>query len=178
MHITAESQRYRDLLNHRDEDLRQLRETNSLLTLDLKKWEDEQAHWHNQIKALEGELVAAQVTQATLDEQKSENLLLKETIDRLKFEISEMRVNASNAAAGSGLASAKGSISRSLGAELADKMKDTMWDMSEEPAHVEQEPEPEVSEDDDTEDEDVVETIITRTKRVCSLGYESGTYSG
>lgn len=124
-----------------------------------------------QINSMHEELLAAQQTTAALDEQKHENLLLKETIDRMRFEMDEMRTNASGAGAGGGgTGSVKGSVSKSLGAELLSKMKqlgDDNWGMEDEGQDEHQdELSAELEDGGDTEDEDVIQTIITRTKRV------------
>ena len=120
---------------------------------------------------LEQDLGIAQQAQASLDEQKHQNLMLKETIDRMRFDMDELRAGlASNASAtGSGAGSAPSSVSRSLGAELLGKLTDGGgW--------LDEEDEGDSAETlrvlgiegggDDTEDEDVVQTIITRTKKV------------
>lgn len=138
--------------------------------MEAKKWEDELAQWQIQVKALEDELDAAHKVQEALDKQKLENMVLKETIERMRFEMDEMRQAAASGHAASGPASAKASISRSLGAELAGKMRETDWEEEADAGEVEaalQEPlEVEVREEEDTEGEDVIQTIITRTKRV------------
>ncbi|KAI0342594.1 hypothetical protein BDW22DRAFT_1357031 [Trametopsis cervina] len=160
----AESQRQRSLLTDRDKDMHALRATNELQALDIKKWADEHVQWQLQTKHLEEELAAAQRVQAELEEQKHENLMLKETIDRMKYEMEEMRQASSTGQAGSGLASSRNSISRSLGAELASQMSGADWDAEEETDEAEEQ-ETSVLEDEDTESEDIVQTIITRTKR-------------
>lgn len=104
-----------------------------------------------------------------LDEQKQENLLLKETIDRLRFEMDEMRASASAAVpgAGSGTSSATNTMSKSLGAELAGKMK---WmDEDEGAEDLSSDTSTTVEDEDETageEEEDVIQTIITKRKRV------------
>lgn len=100
-----------------------LRDQNSLQAVELRKWEDEQNQWQMQVKQLEEELVAGQNAQRSLDEQKQENLVLKETIDRMRFDLDEMRQAATSGHASTGQLSAKNSLSRSLGAELASKMQ-------------------------------------------------------
>ncbi|EKM49209.1 uncharacterized protein PHACADRAFT_214467 [Phanerochaete carnosa HHB-10118-sp] len=160
-----ESQRYREIVVGRDNDIQQFKESHALQTLELKKWEDEQAHWLEQMRGLQEELAAAQKTAAALDEQKQDNMMLKEVIDRLRFELEEMRTTAHSGLSTGGTASGKGTISKSLGAELLKKLESGMWGDEEKPeGTVEQEQEE--SEDEDTEGEDVVQqTIITRTKR-------------
>ena len=142
----------------------------NLQALDLKKWESEHTQWQSQVIRLEEELERVHHTQLELDHQKQENLALKETIDRLKYEMEEMRQSTSAGPASIGSFSAKNSISRSLGAELASQMKDINWDAQDDVEEAE-EVEREVLEDEDTEGEEFVQTIITRTKKasVCSL---------
>ncbi|KZT67427.1 hypothetical protein DAEQUDRAFT_391530 [Daedalea quercina L-15889] len=167
----AESERYRNTLRRRDEEIKDYKEAASLQQIEAAKWAREQANYEERIAFIESELSVAQQAQAQLDEQKQENMMLKETIDRMRFDMDEMRNSASSNAnqGGSGAASVRGSVSRSLGAELLSKMKDLKDD-------VELEEEEEVAdesivspgvEDHDTEgEEDLVETIITtRTKR-------------
>lgn len=100
--------------------------------------------------------------------------MLKETIDRMRFEMDELRT-AVVGGGGSGAPSIKGSVSRSLGAELL-KMNSGEWDRDQ--GHVEEhehdplyhghEHEEDVHSDEEETDEgeDVIQTIITRTKRV------------
>ncbi|TBU62721.1 hypothetical protein BD310DRAFT_974124 [Dichomitus squalens] len=165
----SESERYRNVLRRRDQEIKDLQEAAQLHSVEVQKWLREQANYEERIAILEGELSIAQQAHAQLDEQKQENMMLKETIDRMRFDMDELRNSAhSLEKGGSGTASAHGSVSKSLGAELLSKMKDGNWEMEEE--EVESEPnslEIEVTpEDDETESEDYVQTIITRTKRV------------
>ena len=104
--------------------------------------------------------------------------MLKETIDRMRFDMDEMRNNAASAssAAGGGPGSAAGSMSKSLGAELLGKMGDGEWDEVKARGRIELEEETgsesevtvveTASDGEETEGEDVVQTIITRKKRV------------
>jgi hypothetical protein len=158
--------------------------------LESNKWAREQQGYEDRIANLEEELGVAQGVYVQLDEQKQENMLLKETIDRMRYEMDEMRANAAlGLPPGSTGGSGPGTLSKTLGAELLGKMK---WDGEEAEegddegaGEVEETVEegsslevPERSEDEsnasvtaveeeDTEDEDVIQTIITRKKRVC-----------
>lgn len=140
--------------------------------LEAQRWETLRQNFEAQISALHDELDIAQATAAALDEQKQENLLLKETIDRMRFEMDEMRTNASGGQGNGGTGSVRGSVSKSLGAELMSKMKqlgDEGWGDDENAQDNQNEDLEETSGLDDgdhTEGEDVVETIITRTMRV------------
>ncbi|KAJ3556586.1 hypothetical protein NP233_g11944 [Leucocoprinus birnbaumii] len=165
------------------------RETTSLHELESNKWAREQQSYEECIVHLEEELDVAQGVYVQLDEQKQENILLKETIDRMRFEMDEMRANAAlclppgGACGGSG----PGTSSKTFGAELTGKMQ---WDSegeegdgehdvnrdadesAEEWTSMEVERSEDASnasitsveEDEDTEDEDVIQTIITRKK--------------
>jgi hypothetical protein len=83
----------------------------------------------------------------------------------MRYEIDEMRDNATINVVGSGQSSAANSISKSLGAELAGKMK---WDEDEETVDAETSSDTLLEEEESTEgeEEDVIQTIITRKKRV------------
>ncbi|RPD60129.1 hypothetical protein L227DRAFT_107788 [Lentinus tigrinus ALCF2SS1-6] len=168
----SESERYRNTLRRRDQEIKDMQEAANLHSLEAQKWLREQATYEERIAILEGELNIAQQAQAQLDEQKQENMMLKETIDRMRFDMDELRNSANSldkGGTGSGTASAHGSVSKSLGAELLSKMNGK-WDMDDEEVEEEQSSvEIEVTPDEeDTESEDYVQTIITRTKRVAS----------
>lgn len=119
--------------------------------------------YEERILLLERDLEVLSIAQAQLEEQKQQNLFLKETIDRVRYEMDEMRNAAPGNIAGGGLSSAANTISKSLGAELMGKMK---FDMDSD----EEEGDTAVEDDDKTEgedeEEDVVQTIITKRKRV------------
>lgn len=169
-----ESEDLRNTLRRKDEEIRSFREALSLQQIETNKYLKENEAYEERIILLEQDLGIAQQTQASLDEQKHQNLMLKETIDRMRFDMDELRAGlASNAsAAGSGTNSAPSSVSRSLGAELLSKLTDDGgW--------LDNEDEGDSAETlrvlgiegggDDTEDEDIVQTIITRTKKVGQL---------
>ncbi|KAG5637957.1 hypothetical protein H0H81_002485 [Sphagnurus paluster] len=160
------SERYRDDLRQREELIRNLREAAALHDMENAKWSKEHESYEARIVLLEEELSVAQQAHAQLDEQKQENLLLKETIDRMRFDMDEMRISAV-VATGSGPSSAMNSMSKSLGAELLGKMKGG-WGMDDEEDEVEHQLSNvtiEMDEDEETEGEDVIQTIITRKKR-------------
>ncbi|KAG6917717.1 hypothetical protein DXG01_001368 [Tephrocybe rancida] len=164
------SERYRDELRQREETIRSMREAAGLHEVEREKSTKERESYEARIAHLEDELSIAQQAHAQLDEQKQENMLLKETIDRMRFDMDEMRNNAVVATGGSGRSSVANTLSKSLGAELMGKMKGG-WGMddAEDESAVEDElldeSSVEVDDGDDTEGEDVIQTIITRTKR-------------
>lgn len=176
--ITDESERYRDLLRRRDEEIKVIKEQTDMTVLEAQKLASVAATYEAQIEALHQELESAQQAVSALDEQKQENMFLKETIDRMRYDMDEMRTS-SGGGPGSGAASIRGSVSKSLGAELLGKMK---WQSEEDVEYVTSDPEDRLSDEeeeeieeivggDETESEDVIQTIITRTKRVGVFGH-------
>ena len=140
--------------------------------METSKFLKENETYEERIVLLEQDLALAQQAQTSLDEQKQENLMLKETIDRMRFDMDELRATlTSNAAGSSGTSSTPGSVSRSLGAELLSRMKDDSgWiDVDDEDAADSAATLKElgIENDGNTDDEDIVQTIITRKKKVC-----------
>jgi hypothetical protein len=119
--------------------------------------------YEERIALLERDLEVLSIAQAQLDEQKQQNLFLKETIDRVRYEMDEMRNAAPGNIAGSGLSSAANTISKSLGAELMGKMK---FDIDSDDEGGDTAVEDEDKTEGEEEEEDVVQTIITKRKRV------------
>ncbi|KAF8440472.1 hypothetical protein L210DRAFT_859486, partial [Boletus edulis BED1] len=164
----AESERYRNTLRRRDQELKDLQDISALQALEVQKYLREHDSYEERLAQLEAELAHAQQAYAQLDEQKQENLMLKETIDRMRFEMDEMRnLNAMGAGSGSGTGSASGSVGKSLGAELMGKMGG-QWGMDGEEEDEEEglDLDGEDGQDTEGEEEDVIQTIITRKKRV------------
>ncbi|KAJ6561752.1 hypothetical protein B0H19DRAFT_944035, partial [Mycena capillaripes] len=170
----ARAEKYRDDLRDREETVRTLREAAGLTQIEIARYAKEHEVYEDRILHLEQEIAVAQQAHAQLDEQKQENMLLKETIDRMRFDLDEMRnSNAGTAGGSSGQSSAANTVSKSLGQELLGKMGKGWGGMeseSEEDAEEEEEVGAGASsgtpgDDDDTEGEDVIQTIITRKKR-------------
>ncbi|KAF7312716.1 hypothetical protein MIND_00286400 [Mycena indigotica] len=159
--------KYRDEIRERDASTRDRNNESEALNQDIRKLKVDAEIYETRIAQLEEELAAAQQAHIQLDEQKQENMLLKETIDRMRFDLDEMRSNNASAVAGgsSGHSSAANTISKSLGAELL-KMKGGWNDEpEEEAADVPASTSSPNEDDEDTEGEDVIQTIITRKKR-------------
>ncbi|KAH7921586.1 hypothetical protein BV22DRAFT_1122039 [Leucogyrophana mollusca] len=170
----AESERYRNHLRRRDESIKDYADAAALHVLEAAKWDREHERYEERLAHAAGELAVAQQAHAQLDEQKQENLMLKETIDRMRYDMDEMRSAASavgGGGPGSGASSAANSMSKSLGAELMGKMGAAGWGMEDEGEEEDAEEggaeEGEESEGEGTEgeEEDVIQTIITRKKR-------------
>ena len=102
--------------------MRTLRESAALQEVESLKYAKEHENYEPRILQLETDLSIAQQAHEQLDEQKHENMLLKETIDRMRFDMDEMR-NAAVGGLGYGVpGSAPGSASKSLAAEMLGKM--------------------------------------------------------
>jgi len=106
------------------------------------------------VKRLEAELATARRAESVLETQKQENLQLKETIDRMRFDLDEARAVASNASkgghgqTGTSASSVGGTLSRNLGDEISRRLSGAQT----------------VMEDSEGEDEDgdsYVETVVT-----------------
>ena len=144
-----------------------MQDASALQALETQKYLREHESYEERLSQLEAELLHAQQTHSQLDEQKQENLMLKETIDRMRFEMDEMRNLGAMGIGGTGSSSgsARGSVSKSLGAELLGKMG-AQWAMDEDEDEEGLDLEDESQQDTEGEEEDVIQTIITRTKRV------------
>jgi hypothetical protein len=159
----AESERYRNNLRMRDQDFKELQDQTTLSSMEATKWQRDLASSEERTSALEHDLALAQAAHAQLDDQKQENLLLKETIDRLRFEMDAIRTNSPARAEA---ASREATVSRSLGAEMARGLGGLAWDAAQREEEEQAETETVVDEDSDTEDETEIQTIITRKKKV------------
>ena len=62
--------------------------------METSKYLKENEAYEERIVLLEQELAFAQQAQTSLDEQKQETLMLKETIDRMRFDMDELRARA------------------------------------------------------------------------------------
>jgi hypothetical protein len=183
------SDKYRSDLRHRDQMISSLRETASLYQVEQEKWAIIERNYEERLAVIQRELDRAEEVGRELDEQKRENWALKETIDRMKYDMDELRqslasgINMSSSTGPTGVATPSGSrdntVSKSLGAELLGKMR---WGISgnEPPPSDDEDAEREAAEEDDeeesriiekvlsgedTEQEDVIQTIITRKKK-------------
>lgn len=115
---------------------------------------------HGTIDSLSAELEVARSAVMSLDGHKQENLSMKETIDRLRFQLDELR----NASAGNSTGFRNGSVSNNLADELRlfEEQDDQDDTLSEADTAVESE---------QTDEDDYVETVITRRKVRSSFYY-------
>ncbi|GAA5873102.1 hypothetical protein JCM3774_000342 [Rhodotorula dairenensis] len=139
-------------------------------SLQVQEFERDHQRLQQAVEKLEGELAAARQAQDALDDQKQENLMLKETIDKLRFEIEEMRSVGPRSAfleSGQNLLSPSKSlaatISRSIGREIATHMTSDDEDDSEGE---------EASEHEEAPD-DIDDIIVTTHRRIRKRGKRS-----
>nr|ODN93679.1 hypothetical protein L204_04863 [Cryptococcus depauperatus CBS 7855] len=154
-----EAQRLRDLLRDRDLEIRNLEDAANAHAADEEKLTHEIQALETEIKRLEGDISFARQAESHLQTQKQENLALKETIDRMRFDLDEARAavaligtGAGRGTASAGTDSAGGSIAKNLGDELGRRLVDVVKE--------------ETHEDED-EEGSYVETIVTtqRTRK-------------
>ncbi|GAA5892067.1 hypothetical protein JCM6882_005685 [Rhodosporidiobolus microsporus] len=155
-----EAERLRALVAETRRENRAAEEAIQNHALQVQQFERDRDLLQQTINRLEEDLGVARRAQDSLDDQKQENLLLKETIDKLRFEIDEMRANARKSqfldgplAPGSPAKSLAESLSKSLGREIANQMA-SQDDDSESS-----------DEGEDTAGEDEVDDIIVTTHR-------------
>ncbi|AAW45913.2 hypothetical protein CNJ01550 [Cryptococcus deneoformans JEC21] len=161
-----EAQRLRDMLRDRDEEIRELEDAVNAHSADEEKLTQEIRALEDEVKRLEADLSRARQAESHLQVQKQENLALKETIDRMRFDLDEARAAAALAGGGTGrgtgsaaASSVGGTISRNLGDELGRRL-----------VAVERVEEEEV-------EDGFVETIVT-TQRTRKVGGRSAQSAG
>ncbi|KAL0067787.1 hypothetical protein AAF712_005227 [Marasmius tenuissimus] len=171
----AASEKYRDELRQRDRTIQTLTDAASMHDLEQNKFGREREALDLRITQLEDQLEEALTAHRELEEQKQENMMLKETIDRMRYDMDELRNSLASGlngggGGGSGASSRNNTISKSLGAELAKVAQDGDDSGSEEEGHESEEAGSEtvVEEIDGSDEEDVVQTIIRRRRKVAS----------
>lgn len=178
------AERYRTELRERESDIVRMREAESGLLEQQQQHAIAMATFQDRVTELQDHIQHLQQAQDELTEQKNENLILKETIDRMRFETDELRAGqaggllteAATKAIGGKPGSERGSVGKSLGAEMLGKMKfgyrGAGQDDGEEGEGEESEEgnstiEEEVETVVESSDEEFqTETVITRRKRV------------
>ena len=107
-----------------------------------------------EVKRLESELESARRAESVLETQKQENLLLKETMDRMRFDLDEARAAAANALKVGGHAkistgsSGAPTLSRNLGEEINRRLADAAMSAK-------------AAQEEGEDDGEVIETVVT-----------------
>ncbi|BGP36461.1 hypothetical protein JCM10449v2_000362 [Rhodotorula kratochvilovae] len=162
-----EAERLRTLVAETRRENRAAEEAMQSHALQVQQFERDRELLQQAITKLEEDLAVARRAQDTLDDQKQENLLLKETIDKLRFEIEEMRsvgrksgfLDVRHAAISSPSKTLADSISKSLGREIASQLAEQDSESSEE--------------EDTASEEDVDDIVITTHRRIKKRGKKS-----
>ncbi|KAG8905983.1 hypothetical protein FRB99_007840, partial [Tulasnella sp. 403] len=161
----AEAEKYRVVLREKDNRIKNGEQDILERMAEVTRVKAEKDILENTIAALHDELNFARSAQHELEDQKHENLALKETIDRLRYEMDGLR-DAVDSKIKSAASSRHGTLTRSLANELNNQVlspdredpvvQSPTADLSMETA---------TTEINDDMDEDYVETIITKSRR-------------
>lgn len=161
------------MIRSKDEELRLADENLSNANSDLAKITRERDYLQSQAARLEEELTEARAAVDALEEQKNENLQLKETIDRLRLDLDELRTQARAIAdsktggsalsrSTSGQDSVPATLSKNLGRELARRFA------GEEEEGIDEQGEESKDAKEDVEDAYEEEIVTTRRRLVSS----------
>ncbi|KAG8813520.1 hypothetical protein FRC17_001541 [Serendipita sp. 399] len=171
----AELDKQKTIIHNRESEIRDLEHQLEIVEHEVDKGKGEQAVNEEQIRRLQAEVAQANEVHAQLLSQKQENQVLKETIDRLRYDLDDLRsahANDSTRGGSSGPASAMPSLTRTLGSELLRRLnpqqENAAADGSDSDATVEETVEEKVENTDG--EEDVFQTIITRKRKIVSKG--------
>lgn len=149
-------------MRQKDEELKIFRSQSTRNVQEAEQRDQSRIADETRIHQLEEELISMREAEGNLDLQKAENLLLKETIDRLRFELDELTNNATSGSIGVGPSSHAGTVSKSFGAELSRMQESYHDDETVSETVVEN-----CSGDEEGGEEEEIKTIIRR-KRVSS----------
>ncbi|QRW03838.1 hypothetical protein RhiLY_02837 [Ceratobasidium sp. AG-Ba] len=157
----AETERMRNLLRRKEQELKEADDRAFSHEGEVQKWGREREALENSMETLETELAITRQAVNELDEQKQENLLLKETIDRMRFDLDALRAGMGPSSAQEG----QGTLSRSLANEIRAGFE--RREREREEAQDEDEVEGVVVEHHDGEgsDDGYIETTITTSRK-------------
>ncbi|KAG8696282.1 hypothetical protein FRC09_008609 [Ceratobasidium sp. 395] len=156
----AETERMRNLLRRKEQELKEADDRAYAHEGEVQKWNREREALENSMETLEVELNMTRQAVHELEEQKQENLLLKETIDRMRFDLDALRAGMGPAAAPEG----QGTLSRSLaneireGFERREREREEAQDAEEVDAVV-------VEHDGEGSEDGYIETTITTSRK-------------
>ncbi|KAG9099085.1 hypothetical protein FS749_002156 [Ceratobasidium sp. UAMH 11750] len=159
----TETERMRNLLRRKEQEMKEADDRAYVHEGEVQKWAREREALEHSMESLEVELNITRQAANELDEQKQENLLLKETIDRMRFDLDALRAGMGPAATHEG----QGTLSRSLANEIREGFE--RREREKEEAHDADEVDGVVVEHQDgegSEDGYIETTITTSRKRV------------
>ncbi|KAF8689037.1 hypothetical protein RHS03_09269, partial [Rhizoctonia solani] len=114
----TETERMRNVLRRREQEIKDADDRGFVHEAEAQKWAREREALEKSIETLEVELSVTRHASNELDEQKQENLLLKETIDRLRFDLDALRAGMTSSVGG--LNQGQGILSMSLANEIRE----------------------------------------------------------
>ncbi|CAG8541232.1 4803_t:CDS:10, partial [Scutellospora calospora] len=86
-----EAEKLKDLVKIKEEELLNTQRNLNVMSSEEKKWYDERERLEHAYRKLEQDMASAQASEIELEEQRNENMHLKETIDKLKLDLDEIR---------------------------------------------------------------------------------------
>ncbi|TIB38286.1 hypothetical protein E3P86_01717 [Wallemia ichthyophaga] len=121
--VNDEIDSLRDSLRDKDRDVREARSGADKYEHEMGKWENERKGYDDALQRIKTHLDVARKSERVLEVQKTENLGLKETIDRLRGDLShQLAYNGSGSGGADETGGQLGSVSRNLGKELARQL--------------------------------------------------------
>ncbi|KAL5635051.1 hypothetical protein ACGC1H_002920 [Rhizoctonia solani] len=160
----TETERMRNALRRKEQEIKEADDRAFMHETETQKWARERETLEQSIETLEAELITTRHASNELDEQKQENLLLKETIDRLRFDLDALRAGMTSNVGG--LNQGPGTLSRSLANEIKEGFERREREEREREKEEEEEAGSEVIVEDAEGSEDgYIETTITTTRK-------------
>ncbi|CAE6366136.1 unnamed protein product, partial [Rhizoctonia solani] len=154
----TETERMRNVLRRREQEIKEADDRASMHEDEAQKWARDREALEKSIENLEVELSTIQHAANELGEQKHENLLLKETIDRLRFDLDALRAGMTSNVGGQN--QAQGTLSRSLANEIMEGFERREREKEEEDAETEL-----IVEDGAGSEDGYIETTVTTTRK-------------
>ncbi|CAE6337269.1 unnamed protein product [Rhizoctonia solani] len=161
----TETERMRNALRRKEQEIKEADDRAFAHEAETQKWARERETLEQSIETLEAELITTRHASNELDEQKQENLLLKETIDRLRFDLDALRAGMTSNVGGQN--QGPGTLSRSLANEIKEGFERREREERErEKEEEEEEADSEVIVEETEGSEDgYIETTITTTRK-------------
>ncbi|CAE6468605.1 unnamed protein product [Rhizoctonia solani] len=159
----TESERMRNVLRRKEQEIKDADDRAFMHEAETQKWAREREALEKSIETLEVELIATRHAANELDEQKQENLLLKETIDRLRFDLDALRAGMTSNVGGQN--QGQGTLSRSLANEIKEGFERREREEREREKEEEEADSEFIVEDGSGSEDGYIETTITTTRK-------------
>ncbi|KAH7341911.1 hypothetical protein B0J17DRAFT_648554 [Rhizoctonia solani] len=159
----TETERMRNVLRRREQEIKDADDRAFMHEAETQKWGREREALEQSIETLEVELSATRHAANELDEQKQENLLLKETIDRLRFDLDALRAGMTSNVGGQN--QPQGTLSRSLANEIKDGFERREREEREREKEEDDADADVIVEDGEGSEDGYIETTITTTRK-------------